>query len=570
MSRRNRDASQGMMPEFELQLGSVCNNRCNFCSSGQDTELGQAGIMPLEQVRHTLDHAYERGFRKITFLGGEPTLYKTFMPSLKYAVERGFDECVIFTNGVKARNAWWIEEAVALGEFTWRFSIQGGDEAAHDKVTGRKGSFARIVQALEHLAERPGQRLTANMCVNEHSYRSLPELPMLANRLKLTQMCVDMVRPISTGERSDDYLEGIIPRYDDMAPYIEQMLQGFVQDAPECEINLTNFPYCHLPGWAHVMSHGGESTATNTVAGGEGGDVEHFEMDKYSYQASGRDHPDGCDGCVFTPICAGVPHKYVELYGADEFRAVSRRDLDQLDEGARANLFSLLVRPAIEPILAIEPPDSWVLAPPSGNNRDRRVDVRCVHPEGSVFLGFSSPGASSDQLLQWAPILETDQFDLRIMLTQESEAAPIESLAAWVQDVLSRSGATVHRRAVWRRPSGRRGAQRGRAEKALELMQAMVSTLAASGPMAGWSPGETALSPEQASVEFCDGAGAVLRVVLEPGLGRGARLVEARFEFGDLPMDVIRPPLEAISDVLRAATRADQKTQRRDVELATR
>ncbi len=310
-------------PEFEVQLGNVCNNRCNFCSSGQATELRRAGIVPLDEVLSALDEARAKGFRKITFLGGEPTLFQTFIPAVKRSVELGFTEIVIFTNGVKARRESWVEEVLALdGEFSWRFSVQGGNREAHDHVTGRKGAWDRIMQGMDHLAKR-GERMTSNMCVNEHSYRSLPDLPEIATKYPIQQFCIDMVRANSTGEREDEYLKGIIPRFVDMAPYIDQMLANFERLAPEADINLTNYPYCHLPHWGHVMSHGGESTTTFTVDDiDDDGDVHNRGFNKYEYQVSDRVYPtQGCRECAFQPICKGVATKNINFSGSAVFNA---------------------------------------------------------------------------------------------------------------------------------------------------------------------------------------------------------------------------------------------------------
>ncbi len=537
-----------MEPEFEFQLGSVCNNRCNFCSSGQFTELRQGTILPLEDVLSALDDAYERGFRKVTFLGGEPTLYKTFLPALRHSVDLGFSEIVIFTNGVKARNPKWVRQVLSLGDFTWRFSIQGGNEAAHDQVTTRKGAFERIVAGITNVSRFPGQRITGNMCVNQESYRSLPDLPSLTHRLKVSQMCIDTVRPSGTGDRTDDYLAGIIPRYSDMAPFIDEMLTGFESDSPNCEVNLTNFPYCLAPQWAYLMSHGGEATATNTFNRDEDGSRDQFEIDKYAFQKSDRVHPPGCEACVFRPLCAGIPEKYIELYGDEELRAVTRAEAEALDAG-KDRLFTLLARQWIDPILEADGSGEWVLGPPQGNNRDGRLDVRCDHPLGSVFLGFSPPGRRSPDLEPWEPIVESDRFDLRVMMMPGGEDAPIAELAEWAQGVCSEMVAVKTQR-KWR--SKRRLTRR---DKAFRAMGKMVRAVTASGDYSGWKQVRSEVGYDKSWVELSSGDNS-FRLILEPGLTKGTSLVGARFETSDLPEDVVRAPIEAIASVL---TRSAQR-----------
>jgi MoaA/NifB/PqqE/SkfB family radical SAM enzyme len=255
----------------------------------------------------------------VTFLGGEPTIHKGFHEAVAHAVDLGFEEVVIFTNGVMFPHPGFIERVVALGSrVEWRVSIQGGNEDAHVAVTGRPDSFRRIEEGLRTLAAL-GQRVTANLCVNDKSYRSLPDYPSLAAEHGLQQLHVDIVRPSSTGQRDEAYLREIMPRYTDMAPHFRAMLEGFEARLPDFDVNVGNLPYCVLPDWDERIHHGGEETITQSC------DAEALEVavDKYDWHYSMRRHPAGCEGCVFRPRCSGVYAEYLALHGDGEFRAVT-------------------------------------------------------------------------------------------------------------------------------------------------------------------------------------------------------------------------------------------------------
>src|SRR5206468_645236 len=112
-------------------------------------------------------------------------------------------------------------------------------DEAHVATTGRADSFRRILHGLGEL-QRRGQLVTANMCVNERSYRSLPEYPALLAQYGVRQLHVDIVRPESTGERDQAYLREIMPRYSDMAPYYDEMLAGFDEWDPDFDVNVGN------------------------------------------------------------------------------------------------------------------------------------------------------------------------------------------------------------------------------------------------------------------------------------------------------------------------------------------
>ncbi|HJL24393.1 MAG TPA: radical SAM protein, partial [Polyangiaceae bacterium LLY-WYZ-15_(1-7)] len=194
-----------MEPErqVEIQLGHLCNNRCLFCVSGQRTAMGEARPMAAAPILERLDAAYAAGHRKLTLLGGEPTLQPAFLEVVQHAVDLGFEEIVVFTNGVRTARAELVDAVLATGgRFTWRISIQGATEEAHCRTTGKPRSFQRILRTLAHLRERD-QRVTVNMCVVGSNVASVPRFPELVERWGVEQLHLDLMRPLDAGERSE-------------------------------------------------------------------------------------------------------------------------------------------------------------------------------------------------------------------------------------------------------------------------------------------------------------------------------------------------------------------------------
>ncbi len=318
---------RGADSQVEIQLGHFCNNRCVFCVSGQLTEQGLAPKIDTEPIFAALEAAATRGVTRLTFLGGEPTIQPSFLPSLKHALSLGFDDITIFTNGVRTWKTGFMEEVVALGRFTWRFSIQGGDEATHDEVVGRKGAFERIRRGLVWLKERD-QDVTANLCVNALSYASLPKYAAFLTDHGVRQFHVDVVRPANAGVRSEDHLRRILVRFTDMAPAFDEMLRAFEAIEPTYDVNVGNLPFCTLPAWAWRIQHGGEDTATVTTDGaGRLGRV----WDKYAHQRAGMVHGPACGECGFRDACRGVPEKYAAFYGLEELVPLSAEARIQAD-----------------------------------------------------------------------------------------------------------------------------------------------------------------------------------------------------------------------------------------------
>lgn len=320
-------SAKGDGQQIEIQLGHMCNNVCNFCVSGQLTQLKMAKRIDLAPILGVLEEARARGVERVTFLGGEPTIQPSFLPALRKAVELEFRDIVIFTNLVRGREPRFLEQVTDLGRFLWRISIQGGNEATHDLVVGRPGAFAKIEQGLEWLGSR-GHDLTANACIHEDSYRSAPDYVGLVQKHGIRQLHLDMVRPGSTGVRTEQEINHMLARYSDMAGPLGAMLDAFDAWDPSFEVNIGNLPLCVLPRHAHRIVHGGEETLTVTTD--DNGNLGRV-WNKYGYQGSDKLHAEACGDCVMQPHCRGVPAAYAELHGMSELVPLSAADVQELD-----------------------------------------------------------------------------------------------------------------------------------------------------------------------------------------------------------------------------------------------
>jgi hypothetical protein len=415
--------TSGSGHKFEIQLGHLCNNRCVFCSSGQLTAMKIARPVPLEPILEALEAARAAGAWHLTFLGGEPTTHKRFLDALRKAIELGFQHIVIFTNGVMFPHPGFIDSVLALGRFEWRISIQGATNEAHVATTERPDSFRRILHGLGEL-QRHGQLVTANMCVNERSYRSLPEYPALLRQYGVRQLHVDIVRPESTGERDHEYLREIMPRYSDMAPYYDAMLAGFERWDPDFDVNVGNLPYCILPKWGSRIHHGGQETVTKSA------DATGLEdaMNKYEWHGSLRTYLPGCDECVFRPRCTGIFRVYLQLHGEDEFRPVSRDALLALDPERRN--FVLLVEPHLGGLRSAlaggDLPSSWRLEQEISEDRRRQVEIVFTHRDGArARFVLIAPGRGR------APVITGDAYDVDVDVDPGVPADAFAELLAW-------------------------------------------------------------------------------------------------------------------------------------------
>lgn len=285
--------------------------------------------MAVEPVLSRIRQARELGHRKITLLGGEPTLQPGFMSIIRETVALGFEEIVLFTNGVKTARAEFVDAILATGgRFTWRISIQGASRETHERTTKKPGSFGRIERTLAHLAER-GERITVNMCVVTSNFEDVDQFPDLLLPYGTDQLHLDMMRPLDAGERTEEELRATLPRYSDLAPPLRRMIAGFPDDF---DVNVGNLPYCIAPDLSPWIHHDGEHTDTIAI---DGDDRLSQPWNKYLVKRRDKFKPESCRGCVMHDGCSGVFETYARFHGTDELRSIDASMLRDADPGGR-------------------------------------------------------------------------------------------------------------------------------------------------------------------------------------------------------------------------------------------
>jgi MoaA/NifB/PqqE/SkfB family radical SAM enzyme len=404
--------------QFEIQLGHMCNNRCVFCVSGQRTAMREAFPIEAAPVLEKLREGRAQGLRKVTLLGGEPTIQPGFMDVLRGAVAMGFDEVVVFTNGVKTARAAFVDEVLATGgNFTWRLSFQGATALSHERTTKKLGSFGRLRETMVNLRER-GQRVTVNMCVVRSNFASVAEFPGLLLPFGVEQLHLDMVRPLDAGVRTEDEMRDMLPRYGDMVPALTAMVERFEAQRPGFDVNVGNLPYCVAPGLAPWIHHDGESTFTVAV---DDRDQLSEAWDKYEVKRRDKLKLASCGACVFDGQCSGVFETYARFYGTDELVPVTADRLAVLDPAQR--MFVLHVAPLVARLRDWRPPAPFTAVAVHEDSRAGEVTLR-VAGAGRAFatVALRRRGAGG--------VAGTDRFSMHLLDAHDGGAAVVGLLRA--------------------------------------------------------------------------------------------------------------------------------------------
>lgn len=131
-----------LSPELDVFVTYRCGLRCSHCFMGAN--LGRVD-MGIDVFASIIRQCHEWGTRRVTLLGGEPTLYPHFDEALRLLDDTGL-ACRIVTNG-------HVSFQRHIERSTWRrppyvcFSVDGSSPAVHDRIRGA-GSFAALAKSV--------------------------------------------------------------------------------------------------------------------------------------------------------------------------------------------------------------------------------------------------------------------------------------------------------------------------------------------------------------------------------------------------------------------------------------
>jgi MoaA/NifB/PqqE/SkfB family radical SAM enzyme len=166
-------------PKLFVYLTTRCNFNCLYCYLGN--RLKQKLDFSLSDVINIINIFAElEGEKNITFLGGEPLLYRELGTLLKYAKEKRY-YVQLDTNGFYS-----IRDALE-GELDYidevSISLDGASPSIHDKLRV-KGSFNRAIENIVYLKKKD-KKIRATTTVTKLNLLEMPQIIELIRKLDI-------------------------------------------------------------------------------------------------------------------------------------------------------------------------------------------------------------------------------------------------------------------------------------------------------------------------------------------------------------------------------------------------
>lgn len=313
------------MRNLELNLGKVCNNRCVFCATGEQSR-GDRGWMSLEEATEALRRGRDEGAEAVGFLGGEPTLHRDLPALVARARELGYARVSVCTNGRRLARPSLVESLLAAGLTRVALSVHSHRADPEDRITGQPGAFDEKLAALALLtaardAGRLADGLSLNTVVHAQNLATLTALAGFFGRRGVTDLRFNFIRP----EVAPDEARAWVPTFSRTTPMVRELLLAN-ETRLGLRLTLADFPLCRLP-WELLANphlrrrYLGEAQDPETRVAmyrpaARGG------TKRFDWQAQRRGylktHVAACAQCRLRSRCEGVWRGYVDLYGEDE------------------------------------------------------------------------------------------------------------------------------------------------------------------------------------------------------------------------------------------------------------
>jgi len=174
--------SNGYYPlDIELRLNWECNAKCVMCGVAdyfsKDEKINK---ITDQEIRRLLLELKEMGCANITLSGGEPTLRKDLIPIITFASQTCGFNVSINTNGFLLSES-FLKQIILAGINSITFSLDSPLEEVHDHIRGLKGSYRKIVDAIDFINNVSKMNSRRNIFVYVNCVILKSNVPSLVN-----------------------------------------------------------------------------------------------------------------------------------------------------------------------------------------------------------------------------------------------------------------------------------------------------------------------------------------------------------------------------------------------------
>ncbi len=317
---------------LNLALSAECGQACAFCSVKEVAPPVDGGDPVLAKSLADLGSSFQRGVRTLRLNGYDPLAYSRVLDVLRAATALGYRRVEVFSPCTRLAERAFAEAVVAAlpAEKLFYVPLYAADGATHDRVVGRSGAYAEALRAIDHVVSLCGPAAVSVISVaTRENLTALADLEAFARRRGFS---FGAHMPYPSFESREDRYYTSVPRQADVVDAFARVYRTvdrrplpLVGIAPCVSLRALAVHGVTLKRWLEVPDQPpllpGTEYRDPKFRHGTG------ERASSAYAATAVPCPHAAK-CVLLPACGGeILRSYIEVHGADEFRAVSLAEL---------------------------------------------------------------------------------------------------------------------------------------------------------------------------------------------------------------------------------------------------
>lgn len=186
-------------PVVVWNITRACNLRCIHCYASSDNSPSPDELTTKECLKVLKDLA-QFGVPVVLFSGGEPLVRSDILDLIKETVKLGM-RAVLSTNGTLIDEN-LAKELKKLGLAYVGISLDGWKEV-HDKFRGKKGSFDKVISAIE-ACKKVGLKVGLRFTMNKSNVQEIPKIFDLVENMKIPRICFYHLVYVGRGKNLKD------------------------------------------------------------------------------------------------------------------------------------------------------------------------------------------------------------------------------------------------------------------------------------------------------------------------------------------------------------------------------
>ena len=282
-----------------------CNQDCLFCSANESS--GNAFSDP-KTMLEAIARMAQRGVKRISFSGGEPTLSPDLPHYVEAAKRCGVEEIELVTNGVLLDREPKVRRLREAGLTHAFVSLHAHDESISSTLTQKEGDHARTLKAIELLADA-GVLVAVNHVITARNQPFLSTFVEILHARFGGRVFLSFAF-VTPQFKALEHAE-LWPRLSETQPYLMHALARAIElGQPVVVGSRQGVPPCMLgpfAAWSDVFDLAAEAASEDTPQKTRG---------------------EACARCRYRDVCNGVWTPYAQRFGTDELVAIEGEAFD--------------------------------------------------------------------------------------------------------------------------------------------------------------------------------------------------------------------------------------------------